>query len=263
LALLGKEFIKNRLLREIVKTTEYTRPSTNMQLESSLSQHNALVKPGNKFYYPKALGIKTGYTIAGGYSIVSAAEDENRKLIAVVLGCEKIEQRYKDAIALFEAGFNEKKVSRMLFSKGFDLFNNQIEGGNTPLQAYLAEDIVLQYYPSEEPVFKTTVFWQTPELPIALGQKVGEMRAYSVDGMVLASAPLYAVRAVEATLLYRADLAWKKAKRSLWDNVTLIMATGGILILASTFYYAQRKHKKSRSLKAAQRLKKGNKFLDR
>lgn len=262
LAILGKECIKNPLLREVVSAPKYVRPATNMQSESNIVQFNALVRPGHKYYYPKAIGIKTGFTNQAGWSIVAAAEDENRTLIAVVMDCDKQEQRFQDAIALFEAGFNEKKVSRTLLSKGFDLFTHQVEGAASTLQAYLSDDIVLQYYPSEEPVFKTSVHWQAQELPIALGQRVGDMRVYTAEGKVLASAPLFAARAVEATMLHRANLAWKKVKRGLWENVTLVLATGGIVILASTFYYAQRKHRKNR-LKLAERSKKGNKFPDR
>jgi len=104
------------VFRDVVKTVAYTRPQTNKQAESEFHQHNALVKPG-KFYYPKATGVKTGYTTAGGYTLVASAEDENRKLIAVLLGYEQLQERYKDAIALFEAAFNEPKVTRTLFSK--------------------------------------------------------------------------------------------------------------------------------------------------
>ncbi len=246
MALMGREYLRHSLLREVARTTKYIRPQTNKQPESILHQHNALIRPG-RFYYPKAIGIKTGHIYASGFTLVAAAQDSNRKLIAVLLGCETIEQRYKDAIALFEAGFNEKKVSRTLFSKGFDLFNHQIQGGNIPLQAYLSQDIVLDYYPSEEPVFKTAVLWQAPAFPISSGQKVGELQVSSPTGTVLASAPIYAVRHVDATLSYRMNLAWQKVKRSVWDNVTLVMATSGILILASTFYYSHRPLKRKRS----------------
>lgn len=243
MAILAREALKNPLFREVVKASQFTRPETNKQPESTLFQHNALVKPG-KFYYPKAIGIKTGYTISGGYTIVAAAEDTERKLIAVLLGCEKIEQRYKDAIALFEAGFNEKKISRTLFSKGFDLFTYQIEGARAPLQAYLSQDIVLQYYPSEEPAFKTSIAWLVPALPIPTGQRVGEMQILSQEGKILTSAPIFAVRDVECTFGHQVHLAWKKVKTGIWDNVTWVMAATGIIILASTFYYSHRPHKR-------------------
>jgi D-alanyl-D-alanine carboxypeptidase (penicillin-binding protein 5/6) len=262
LALLGREFLKNSLLRDIAKTVEYKRPSTNMRPESSFFQHNALVKPG-QFFYPKAVGIKTGYTIAAGFSIIAAAEDTERKLIAVLLGCEKVEQRYKDAIALFEAGFNEKRVSRTLFSKGFDLFTHQVEGGGAPLQAHLLQDMRLEYYPSEEPVFKTSVLWHPLALPIASGQGVGEVRVYSVEGKLLGLAPLHAISGVEPTLLYRVNRSWKGVKKSLEGNTMLIMAIGGIFILASGFYYAQRGARKRRLLKSTELLKKSDKGIDR
>ncbi len=239
LAILAREAMKNPFFREVVKSTQFPRLPTNKQPESILYQHNALIKPG-RFYYPKAIGIKTGYTLSGGYTMVAAAEDPQRKLIAVFLGCEKIEQRYKDAIALFEAGFHEKKVSRTLFSKGFDLFNHALEGGNTLLQAYLSQEIVLEYFPSEEPLFRTAVSWQVPPLPILAGQKVAEMQIFSSENQLLSSAPLFAVRAVEPTLRHQVLLVWKKVKQGIWDHVALCMAVGGILILTSTFYYSHR-----------------------
>lgn len=239
LAILAREFLKNSFLRQVAKSVQYIRPQTNKQQESILVQHNALVKPGKQFFYPKAVGIKTGYISAGGYTLVSAAEDENRRLVAVVLGCERIEQRYTDAIALFEAGFNEKKVFRTLFSKGFDLFSHQVQGGEAPLQAYLSEDVILDYYPSEEPQFKTSVFWQPPALPIQSGQKVGEMQVVS-QGRVLVSAPLYAARAVQATFSHKVSVVGQRIKAGLWSHLTWVMASIGGLILAGSFYYSQR-----------------------
>jgi serine-type D-Ala-D-Ala carboxypeptidase (penicillin-binding protein 5/6) len=235
LGLLAREFLKNDFLCEIAKTKQFIRPQTNKQAESILHQHNALVKPGH-FFYPKAIGIKTGYTIAAGHCIVTAAADENRKLIVVLLGCEKREQRYREAIALFEAAFNEKKVARTLFSKGFDLFSHEVEGGKDTLQAYLAQDIVLEYYPSEESVFKTSLAWQRTHLPIVIGQAVASIQVTSSEGKLLASAPLYAAKNVDPTLSHRASLVWKKVKQGVWGNATWVMALSGLLILGATFY---------------------------
>jgi serine-type D-Ala-D-Ala carboxypeptidase (penicillin-binding protein 5/6) len=239
LAILAREALKNPFFREVVQSTQYTRSQTNKQPESTLYQHNALIKPG-RFYYPKAIGIKTGYTFSGGYTMVAAAEDPQRKLIAVLLGCEKIEHRYKDAIALFEAGFNEKKVSRTLFSKGFDLFNCLVDGSKIPLQAYLSQDIVLEYFPSEEPLFRTAILWDALTLPIPAGQKVAEMRIFSSQDKLISSAPLFAVRAVEPTLHYQIIVAWKKVKKGIGNHIALCMGATGVLILAITFYYSQK-----------------------
>ncbi len=243
LAILAKEALGIPFLREVMRTNECVRPETNKQPQSVLRQHNALVKPG-KFYYPKAVGLKTGYTIGAGYTLVAAAEDQERKLIAVVLGCEKIEDRYRDAIALFEAGFHEKKASRTLFSKGFDVFAKAVEGGKAPLQAYLPQDLVLEYFPSEEPAFKTAILWQTGPLPIAADQKVGEMQVLSLSGKVLKAAPLYASKTVESTWQHEAQLAWKKVKKGLWGYTAAVMTVIGVLILSFSFYFAR--HRKRR-----------------
>ncbi len=239
LGILACEAMKISFFRQLVGAKQYPRPQTNKQLESTFYQHNALIKPG-RFFYPKATGIKTGYTVSGGYSIVASAEDENRKLIAVILSCEKVEDRYKDAIALFEAGFNEKKVSRTLFSKGFDLFTCSLEGAKSALQAYLSQDIVLDYFPSEEPVFKTEVSWEAEALPILAGQKVAEMRILASNNQVLSRTPLFAVKAVDPTLSYQARLAWKKIRSCIWNPVALAMAIGGVLVIGASFYYSRR-----------------------
>lgn len=242
MAIIAKEALKNPIFREIVKTTQYPRPATNKHLGSTLHQHNALVRPG-KFYYPKAIGIKTGYTTSGGFSIVSAAEDAQRKLIVVLLGCDKIEDRYREAIALFEAGFNEKKVARTLFSKGFDLFSYAIEGAKAPLQAQLVDDVVLEYYPSEEPMFKAAITWGVPPFPIAAGQKVGEMRVLSQDGKCLSSTPIYAVKEVGSTFGHQMRLLGREVKRGLKSQVTLIMILLGVIVLGGSFTYSLKRAK--------------------
>lgn len=234
MAILARCAMQYPFFREVVKTVKYPRPQTNKQLESEFYQHNALVKPG-KFYYPKATGIKTGYTTAGGYTLVASAEDGNRKLIAVLLGYEQLQERYKDAIALFEAAFNEKKISRTLFSREFDHFSCSIKGGKTALQAVLPADLVLSYYPSEEPQFNTSVQWFSLPLPIRPGMQVGEILVASAQGKRLVQMPLFATNQIDPTLRHRAELAWASAKMAINQKTALVMAAVGILIVALAF----------------------------
>ena len=105
----------------------------------------------------------------------------------------------------------------------------------------------MEYFPSEEPIFKTAVLWHVPPLPIQAGQKVAEMQILSLENKLLSSASLFAVRAIEPTFRYQVYLVWKKVKKGAGDNIALVMAGGGILILAGTFYYANRfKHSKEK-----------------
>jgi len=202
MAILAREALKNPTLRQIVSTASYTRPATNLQPEAIMHQHNGLVNPQSKFYYPKAIGIKTGFTNAAGYTLIAAAEDDNRKLIAVLLGCQRLDERYKDAIALFEAGFQEKKAQRTLFSREFDTFSRAVKGGKNLLKARLHSDAVIHYYESEKQTFSSHVIWQENALPITEGQKVGHVQILSDRGESMVEVPLFAQARVEPTLTY-------------------------------------------------------------
>ncbi len=51
-------------------------------------------------------GVKTGHTKAAGYCLVSSAERDGRRLIAVVMGTDSDRQRVADSQALLNYGFN-------------------------------------------------------------------------------------------------------------------------------------------------------------
>ena len=260
MAIIAKEALKYQFFREVVGAVRYTRPETNKQPESFMLQHNALLRPG-AFYYPKAIGIKTGYTQSGGYTMVAAAKHRDRTLIAVLLGCEKIDQRYRDAVALFEAAFAEPKVSRKLFARGFDNFSLAVKGGKSILEASLSEDLTLEYYPSEESQFSASIRWQLPCLPIAPGQRVGEIQVVSAKGELLKKAPLFAIYSVESTFSHRCGIFFDKIKIALSGHVALILAVLGAVVIVACFYFFHYPHqKRQRGKKSISRAKRGTKL---
>jgi D-alanyl-D-alanine carboxypeptidase (penicillin-binding protein 5/6) len=192
--------LKDPLFREIVKTTQYMRPQTNKQPQSVMGQLNRLMKPG-AYFYPKAIGVKTGHHSNSGYNLVAAAEKEGRTLVAVVMGCPDSARRFKDTIRLFEAAFAEAKTSRTLLSKEFDRFSLSVPGGKEAVDAELGSDLQIEYYPSEEPVLKAMLRWDRLALPIAKGQKVGQVELKMGDGSLFKSVAIYAAKQVEKTLM--------------------------------------------------------------
>ncbi len=198
MAQITKEAFKYPLFREIVKTVKYTRQPSNKQQGAELVQHNKLLRRG-KYYYPKAVGVKTGYTTRSGFTISAAAEHEGRRLIAVLLGCPTVDQRYGDAIKLFEAAFGEKLQSRTFFNKQHDHFWLELKKGKTSLEAALDEDLSMDYYPAEEPKVKAQLKWDMVKLPIRAGQLVGHLELITDQGQCVKSAPLFAVKGVEQT----------------------------------------------------------------
>ncbi|MFN3503042.1 MAG: D-alanyl-D-alanine carboxypeptidase family protein [Allorhizobium sp.] len=65
--------------------------------------HNAFL-----VQYPGAEGIKTGFTNASGYNIVTSASQGDRRLIGVVLGAESANARTQEMITLFDRHFGTK-----------------------------------------------------------------------------------------------------------------------------------------------------------
>jgi D-alanyl-D-alanine carboxypeptidase (penicillin-binding protein 5/6) len=245
MAILTREALRIPFFRTVVRTVSCPRPASNQQPESTLQQHNALVKPNSPFYYPKAIGVKTGYTAAAGYTLVAAAEDPQRKLIAVLLGCEKLDQRYRDAIALFDAAYNEPRAERTLFSRNFDSFTAQICGGKKMLQAALLEDLVVQYYPSEGEEMLSKVVWEDMVLPIRKDARVGEVRVFSKDGRILARSPLFATNDVHPKISYLARVQCQAFKSFLWAQRSYVLYILGCVLLGSVFLWHRKKVEQS------------------
>ncbi len=112
------EAMRHADFRQIVSSTSYTVPATNLSPARELHDTNALVsnfRTGeNRLLYQYAVGIKTGSTPEAGYCLASAAEKNGRTMIAVVLGGvnwrangEYVDHNYFiESKALLEHGFN-------------------------------------------------------------------------------------------------------------------------------------------------------------
>ncbi len=244
LAIIAKLAMAHPEFREVVKTIRYSKPASNKQAETVFLQTNALLKPG-PHYYPKAIGVKTGYTISAGQNLVAAAKDQGRFLIVVLLGCKDFHERYKDAIKLFETAFNEKRVTRTVFAKGGDLFSIKIAGAKQPLQGSLVEDCVIDYFPTEEPAFKALLHWRDLKLPIKKGDPVGEIQLVSLEGgKVIKSATLHATETLVKTGYYQFLEILQKIKQILSHKISLLFFTA--ITFASLIFLFTRKRVEKR-----------------
>lgn len=201
MALITREALKNPVFCQIVSTVRYTRPKTNKQEPSVFVQSNKLLRSGN-FYYPKAIGVKTGYLISSENTFVAAARHENRTLIAVLLKTKERNDMFQDAIKMFEEAFKQPKLERTLLKEGPQKFTMNIEGTSEPIKTYLKKDITMAYYAAEDPKCKCYLYWEELKLPIAKDEQVGELRIQNQDGVVLLTAPLFAQEDVNASWSY-------------------------------------------------------------
>jgi serine-type D-Ala-D-Ala carboxypeptidase (penicillin-binding protein 5/6) len=196
MALITREAMKNPIFREIVSTVRYTRPKTNKQESSTLLQGNKLLRKG-EFYYPHAIGVKTGYLSQSEHTFVGAARQGDRTLIAVLLKAKERNENFQDAKTLFEEAFKQKKVERVLLKAGLQSYTKEIDGSKTPLQTYIKDDVAITYYPAEDPRCKCYLFWDELTLPIAADHRVGEMRIQNPKGENLFIVPLFAFAEIE------------------------------------------------------------------
>lgn len=111
MARITQEAMKNETFRQMVATLNYTIPATNQMRSRSFSNSNRLMvaptaEKANKYYFPEAIGVKTGTTSMAGYCFVGAAEREGVELISVLFFTGE-NARWADTIKLMNYGFSQ------------------------------------------------------------------------------------------------------------------------------------------------------------
>ena len=97
IAVLGRELFRHPAIFRY--TSASLRSFRNGTFE--MRSHNPLLED-----FPGCDGLKTGYFRAGGFSIAAAAEREGRRVLTVVLGSEKKEERNRSARELLARAFS-------------------------------------------------------------------------------------------------------------------------------------------------------------
>lgn len=97
LAVIAKEALKNDTVRKIASTYKKTIPLSNGEGSRVLVNHNKMLK-----LYDGAIGIKTGFTKKTGRTLVSAAERDGLRLIAVTLNAPS---DWNDHTLMLDYGF--------------------------------------------------------------------------------------------------------------------------------------------------------------
>jgi len=109
MAKIAQEAMKNDTFSSIAKTYMYNLPSSNVQGSRVLvgDDTNWLnASEDNEYYYPYAIGIKTGFLNRAGYCYVGAAEKDGVELISVVFYTTK-NGRWTDTKKLMKYGFTQ------------------------------------------------------------------------------------------------------------------------------------------------------------
>lgn len=235
---IASEAMRHELFAEICATAEYTVPPTNMSGKRELQNTNALLHAdgmyGAGYTYAGACGVKTGYTDAAGYCLVSAVQRDGVRLMAVMLGCA----------GSAETGYGSFSETARLYDWAFENYERKtvldpmqcVWTGSVP---YGREEAAL--YPAQEAQLLLPVGADAPEIeispdetlmtaPIAAGTQLGTVTARYGDAAV--SVALVARSPVE-----RNELKWTAhcLVTSVWFYLVVIVAA-----LATVYVISQR-----------------------
>jgi D-alanyl-D-alanine carboxypeptidase (penicillin-binding protein 5/6) len=146
---------------------------------------------------PSVDGIKTGHTAAAGYCLMASAKRGDQRLITVVMGNTSENQRAVDSQALLNWGFRFYET-HTLYAANKPLATPKVWKGDANNVAVGVSEALLVSTPrgKYERLHASMDLPQPLEAPIAKGQKLGMVKV-TLDGKVVASAPLVALQAVE------------------------------------------------------------------
>ena len=89
-SLITREAIRHELFMTVVNTLSHDIPETSMAQARTLNSTNALICAdsmyGSGYLYEGASGVKTGYTRAAGYCLISTATRKDVGIICIVMG---------------------------------------------------------------------------------------------------------------------------------------------------------------------------------
>lgn len=106
LAKIMRQALKDNTFRAILTARSHTMAATSLRGKLTLNNSYAILDPDSPYYYPYALGGKTGYAAAAGQCFVCVARKNGHTLISVVLNAGGSKTpKWSDTRTLFEYGF--------------------------------------------------------------------------------------------------------------------------------------------------------------
>lgn len=108
LAIVASYAMRNQQFAQMVRTAETTITSADGTIIHELKSSNRMLKPEEQYYYPNAIGIKTGFTNEAGHCLVSAAEKDGHMILGVILNTNEnsVTASARESRKLLEWGFS-------------------------------------------------------------------------------------------------------------------------------------------------------------
>ena len=247
LYLMAKAAMQYDDFRKIVASVDCRIGKTNKSEERHYYNTNGLLSNMrySGYVYSSCIGIKTGSTEDAGYCLLSAAEQEGKTLVAVVMGCEN---------PIDSAG-NVKRLqfseSSRLLQWGFDNFSEQTILDSTfpagevevtlskeadhvtavpdgTVSAELPNDISIDDFDI------STDLYESVAAPVNKGDVLGTMTV-SLDGVEYGTVNLVAANDVSQSAWLARKAALQNLFSKVWVRILAVVILVGIIYLILRF----------------------------
>ncbi|RUR30569.1 D-alanyl-D-alanine carboxypeptidase family protein [Vreelandella nanhaiensis] len=134
---------------------------------------------------PSVDGLKTGWTDAAGYCLVSSAERDGMRLISVVMGTNSEEARAQETQKLLSYGFRFYETMK-LYERGAVLATPRVWGGDSnELRVGVNEEVYMTLPRNRNEELRARLNLHSDlQAPIAIGDDVGTLEVYLGEEMV-------------------------------------------------------------------------------
>lgn len=168
LAKIMRAALKNKRFCQVLKCTSYKIPATNMSEARTLHTHMPLMAKESPLYYEGCIGGKTGFATEAQHTLVTVAERNGRRYIAVTMYATDLGINCTDSTALFDYAFGsfdtiDVNGTKMTVPKGVtvnDLTTDTAERNGKTLNRYYYSGQFVGYVvaaqPTETPVPQET-----------------------------------------------------------------------------------------------------------
>lgn len=247
LYLIAKAAMQYDGFRKIVATAECRIKKTNKSEERHYYNTNGLLSNMrySGYVYGSCIGIKTGSTEDAGYCLLSAAEQDGKTLVAVVMGCENpIDSagnvkrlHFSESSRLLKWGFENFSEQTILdstfpagevkvtLSKEADHVTAVPEG---TVSAELPNDISLDDFDI------STDLYESVAAPVSKGDVLGTMTV-SLDGVEYGTVKLVAANDVSQSAWLARKAALQNLFSKVWVRILAVVILAGIVYLVLRF----------------------------
>lgn len=112
MAIIARAAFQNDVVKTVASTRTYILPPTIKNPSGlTVTMGHKMLNPNDARYYPGVIGGKTGYTSKAGNTLVTVAEKDGVRLVAVVMKSKST--HYTDTKAMFDYGFELAKAGAL------------------------------------------------------------------------------------------------------------------------------------------------------